>query len=100
MIKIFLAGILSLLFATLIGCKGQKVQSQWVPQTISVDGNSDDWLNMSLNFHDDPEIVYAIANTDTTLNLLLQFNSQELARKIARRGMILWLDENNSKEKN
>lgn len=96
---IFVLSILSFIFIIFIGCSEQKAQSYWLNKTISVDGNGEDWKDIPLTYNEDLMLVYGFANNDTSLNLLIRFRDPGLVHKLSRRGMTLWFNENNEKER-
>lgn len=96
--KIFLIPLI-LFMVLFVGCSSKKVESQWVDQPISIDGNGKDWEAFPLEYDEELDIVYGIVNDENSLNLLLRFRDHKLARKMNSRGVILWLDEKGKKKK-
>ena len=93
--KIFLS-ILCIAFC--IGC-GKTIDSHWKDKAIQIDGKSEDWKGIPLYYEEDQNVMYGIVNNDSTLNILIRFNDSRLAHMFSRRGMILWLNDENEKEK-
>jgi hypothetical protein len=96
---LFLLSISSLLFIFFIGCSEEEAQSCWLNKSILVDGNGKDWKDIPLTFNEDLNLIYGMANNDTSVNLMIRFSDQDLANKLSRRGMTLWLNETNEEEK-
>lgn len=84
------------------GCGGKKIQSSWKQNVIVVDGLVDDWSGYTSEYYekDDIQVLLALANDDTSLNLMFRFNDQQLARMFERRGIVFWFDGNGKKNKN
>ncbi|NOQ97869.1 MAG: hypothetical protein GQ561_06860 [Calditrichae bacterium] len=99
-VSVIFFGIIMLI--ALNGCGGEKLESQWKDAQITVDGASDDWSEYVVHYFDkeDMEIVLGIANDDTSLNLMIKFRDQRLARMFERRGVTFWFDGNDQKNKN
>lgn len=95
--KIFLF-YLSLLLVLSTGC-GEKIESTWKNQELTVDGNGQDWEGFPLQYHEDMKIVYGIVNDDATVNFMIRFNDESLARMFSMRGFTLWLNEEDEEQK-
>jgi hypothetical protein len=100
------AGIPSNILAVLLlivinGCGGEKLESQWKNEPITVDGLSDDWSEYAIHYFDkeDMQLVLGIANDDSTLNLMMKFRDQRLARMFESRGVTFWFNGDNRKDK-
>jgi len=93
-------GIIMLI--ALNGCGGEELQSERKDSPITVDGKCDDWLNLTTHYFDKEgmQIVLGIANDDISLNLMMKFRDQRLARMIDRRGVTFWFNGKNQKSKN
>jgi hypothetical protein len=78
---------------------GETIDSHWKDKPIEVDGKSEDWKGIPLYYEEDQNVIYGIVNDDSTLNILIRFNDSRLAHMFSRRGMILWLNDENEKEK-
>lgn len=86
--------ILILLSAFLISnCTSAKITSTPMAEQIIVDGNPVDWENYPAEYNEDWKIVYGVVHSESRLFLTLRFNDAPLARRLARRGFILWLDK-------
>jgi uncharacterized membrane protein YgcG len=83
------------------GCGGEKFQSHWKKSDIMVDGQVEDWTNYPVAYYekDDTRIVLGFANDDTSLNIMIRFRDHRIARLFERRGVILWFDGKNQKDK-
>ncbi len=80
------------------GC-GEKIESTWKNQELTVDGNGQDWEGFPLQYHEDMKIVYGIVNDDATVNFMIRFNDESLARMFSMRGFTLWLNEEDEEQK-
>jgi len=91
----FLASFFILII--LDGCKNELLKSEWKKSQITIDGKSDDWPDYSLKFveRDNVQAILGIINNDTSLNLMIRFRDNRLARMIEARGLVLWFDEKN-----
>lgn len=90
------------LFMVMIGgCGNKQIQSNWKQSAIVVDGQVSDWSGYSSEYYekDDIHILLAIINDDSSLNMMIRFNDQYLARMFERRGIVLWFDGNCKKDK-
>jgi uncharacterized membrane protein YgcG len=96
-IKIYLLVLLSIIIVT--ACGHEKVESQRINMPIEIDGSSEDWADYRQLFNEDWKTVYAIANDDTSISIMMQFRDDQLARKINTRGFTLWLNTEGDKTK-
>ena len=80
------------------GC-GEKIESTWKTQFLTIDGNSQDWEGLPLQYQEDMKIVYGIVNDDATVNVVIRFNDERLARMFSMRGFTLWLNDEDSENK-
>lgn len=83
----------------LSSCGGDQYDSHRLQQQITVDGNSLDWNNIPLEFLEDQPMVIGFANDDSVLYATFRFTDAALARKIHFRGVIVWLNSDNSETK-
>ncbi len=83
----------------LLSCGGQDLKSSWLGQDITVDGSSYEWENIPMSYYKSLNLMYGISNNDTSLCLLIRFNDPMLAAKISRRGMTIWFNDQDEKEK-
>ena len=95
--KLFLSLLIILFIAN--ACGGEKVESQRLKSLITIDGKSIDWTDYNQLYNEDWKIVYAIANDDTSVSIMLQFRENQLARKINNRGFTVWLNSEGNDEK-
>jgi hypothetical protein len=86
---------------TLAGCGGKTHTANWNESKIQVDGNPDDWSAYPLEVyeHDNIQMVLGLVNNDTSLDIMLKFNDARLARIFNRRGVTLWLNGADKKDK-
>jgi len=78
---------------------GEKVESQRLKSSITIDGKSIDWTDYRQFYNEDWKTVYAIANDDNSLSIMIQFREDQLARKINTRGFTIWLNSEGNEEK-
>jgi hypothetical protein len=88
-----------LLIIILSACGGERYDSQRVQQPIIVDGSTLDWNNIPLIFLEDQAMVMGFANSDSVFYAMYRFSDEILARKIHTRGVVLWFDPDDSKNK-
>lgn len=90
---------LSLVLVLTAGC-GEKIESTWKNQELTMDGDGQDWEGFPLQYNEEMKVVYGIANDDKNLNFMIRFNDPDLARMFSIRGFTLWLNnEDNEKRK-
>jgi hypothetical protein len=84
-----------------VGCGGKTIESRWNDSNITIDGNGEEWPGYSLQYSqkDDLEIVYGIANDQNNLKLMFRFHDYQLARTLNARGITIWFDEKNKKDR-
>ncbi|MEE9117208.1 MAG: hypothetical protein V3U02_01260, partial [Calditrichia bacterium] len=61
--------------------------------------NGQDWEGFPLQYQEDMKIVYGIVNDDATVNFMIRFNDESLARMFSMRGFTLWLNEEDEEQK-
>ena len=88
----------ALLLLQAIGC-GETINSTWKSQEITIDGNGDDWRGLPLQYQEDMNIVYGMVNDDKTIDFMIRFNDEKLARMFSMRGFALWVNEEDEEEK-
>jgi hypothetical protein len=98
MIIRIISSLLSLLVILTAGC-GETINSTWISQDITIDGDGDDWEGIPLQYQEDMKVVYGIANDDEVINFIIRFNDERLARLFSMRGFALWLNEEDSEDK-
>jgi len=94
----FISFLLSLVVILTTGC-GETIQSTWKTQALTIDGNSEDWEGLPLQYQEDMKIIYGIVNDNETVNFVIRFNDTNLARMFSMRGFTLWLNDENSEKK-
>jgi hypothetical protein len=102
-IRLYLTNLLIAVNTILLfnGCGGEKFQSHWKKSDIVIDGQVDDWTNYPAEYYekDESRMIVGFANDDTSLNMMIRFRDHKLARLFERRGVTLWFDGNNKKDK-
>ena len=83
----------------LMSCNNIKVQSSRVESDITIDGLGNDWDNLPLTYNEDLKLAYGFANNDSALYFMIRFRDRNLIRMLSRRGMTLWLNDQNKKDK-
>jgi hypothetical protein len=64
-----------------------------------IDGNGDDWEGLPLQYQEDMNVVYGVVNDDKTVDFMIRFNDEKLARMFSMRGFVLWLNGADEEEK-
>ena len=82
-----------------LGCKGNKIQNQWVDQEIAIDGKYADWEGINQNILEDQNIVVGMANDENNLYLMFRGNDERMARRIRMMGVTVWLNKEGKKKK-
>ena len=90
--------LLSLLSIFTIGC-GESINSNWKTQDITIDGSGEDWEGLPLQYHEDLNVVYGVVNDEKTIDFMIRFNDERLARMFSMRGFALWLNGEESQDK-
>lgn len=85
--------------AILFGCKGDKIQNQWVDREIAIDGKYADWEGIPQNILEDQNIVIGTANDDNYFYIMLRMNDERMARRIRMMGVTVWLNKDGKKKK-
>lgn len=81
------------------GCKGTKIQNQWVDQEIKIDGSYEDWEGIDQNIIEDQNIVVGLANDENNLYLMFRSNDNQMERRIRMMGVAVWLNKEGKKKK-
>ncbi len=89
---------LSLVLVLTAGC-GEKIKSTWKNQIVTIDGDGQEWENLPLQYQEDMKIIYGIVNDDVTIDFMIRFNDERLARMFSMRGFTLWLNEEGEEQK-
>ena len=87
-----------LLVLTQTGCGGYELDSLWLTKTITIDGDSSEWLG-SLYFLEDDKASVGIMNDNENLYVCLITQDPTLRRQALSRGLILWFDPTGGKDK-
>ncbi|UCE05680.1 MAG: hypothetical protein JSW07_19130, partial [bacterium] len=91
--------VLMLGLSILIGCKGNKIQNQWLDQEIVIDGKYEDWEGINQNILEDQNIVVGLANDENNLYLMFRGNDNRMERRIRMMGVTVWLNKEGKKKK-
>jgi hypothetical protein len=83
---------LLLLFSLFTGGCGEKINSTWKSQEITIDGKGEDWEGLPLQYQEDMNVVYGMVNDEKTIDFMIRFNNERLARMFSMRGFALWLN--------
>ena len=92
----------SVLFLTaliLLSSCSEKINSQWKTTAIEIDGHGQDWDGIPLQYNENMKIIYGIVNDEKALNFIIRFNDPSVARQFAARGVTLWFNDQNKKDK-
>lgn len=82
----------------LLSSCSEKINSQW-KTGIEIDGQGQDWDGVPLQYNENLKIVYGIVNNEKSLNVIVRFNDPAIARQFAMRGVTLWFNDENKKDK-
>lgn len=77
----------------------EKINASWKISPIEIDGNGQDWERYPLTYNDQTKVMYGIVHDDESLNILFRFNDPSVARIFSRRGVTLWFNNKNKKDK-
>jgi uncharacterized membrane protein YgcG len=94
----YLAVLMSMIIIATMGC-GETINSTWKSQEITIDGNGDDWEGLPLQYQEDMNVVYGMVNNENTIDFMIRFNDENLARMFSMRGFALWLNGEDDEEK-
>lgn len=94
MLRLF---VLSSLVFILASCSSTKLVSQPEKEPIVVDGYGLDWMEYKMVIDEDVQLALATVYNDSNLFLLIRFNNPQQARRMAARGLNLWLNKEKSK---
>lgn len=90
---------LGLLILVMTGCKKAiKWDSTRLDQTLTIDGNLDDW-GAEVQALNQKGLRVAVANDDAYLYLGLSTDDPAVQRQVISRGLIVWLDAGGGKKK-
>lgn len=84
---------------SLLSSCGVKINSQWKTTAIEIDGHGQDWDGIPLQYNENMKIIYGIVNDEKALNFIIRFNDPSVARQFAMRGVTLWFNDENKKDK-
>ncbi|OQX87243.1 hypothetical protein B6D60_04340 [candidate division KSB1 bacterium 4484_87] len=91
--------VLFLILINISGCKNQELMNQWKPNELKIDGSDADWQNVPLFMDEDMNIAFGSANDDENEYLIIKIGDVQLARRIQRMGVTVWLSREGKKEK-
>lgn len=87
-------------FFIFVGCRDQEIKSTWLNDDISIDGIIEDWKDIPRIYEEDLKIMLSVSNNHDDLILMYCFNDPVFARMIVGRGVTIWFNDENKKEKN
>ena len=90
---IFIKIAATILLLSLISCGSDDVESSRVSNEIIVDGLSNDWSDLKINYNEDLDIAFGVANSDTSLFFMIRFKDERFARMMTMRGFTIWFDD-------
>jgi hypothetical protein len=100
-LQILLVAIL-LAFVLLIGlfstCKKERLDSKWLSDTISIDGNDDEWQN-AMTYLKDKDLNIGLFNDQDNLYLCLVVWNDKTQSRLVRHGLTVWFDNNGGTDK-
>lgn len=84
----------------IFGCDAKELKNQWVDQPIAIDGDCKDWESFELQFFEEENLMMGSLNDAENIYIMFRYTDQQLARKIQRMGVTVWLDREGKKQKN
>lgn len=87
-----------LMIFSLIGCNELELKSQWLNREITIDGNSEDWLDTTMYFREE-DVSIGLFNDDDFLYLCLTSKNANIRSQVMGRGLKIWFDPKGGKEK-
>ncbi len=87
-----------LLVLTQTGCGEYQLDSLWLSKSITIDGDSSDWLG-SLYYLEDDKASIGIMNDSENLYVCLITQDPTFRRQALSMGLILWFDPTGGKDK-
>ncbi len=70
-----------------------KIKSAWLSTAVEIDGADRDWTDVKVTKIKSLDAALRMANQDSTLYILVQFNRPETAGKALMGGMTIWFDK-------
>ena len=80
----------------LSACSRLEIQSTFRNQPMTIDGNSEDWADVPLLYNKVPPLMFGAVNDSSSLELVLVFRDESLARMMISRGFSIWFDDDES----
>ncbi len=90
--KILLTGLIIPVILTISGC-GKSIDSHWVPDTILIDGNDQEWRNSQI-VPKDEKFAFGFLNDADKIYLSFRTAEQSAILRILRLGITIWIDPN------
>jgi hypothetical protein len=84
-------GWLLILFAV-GGCTANKVAGHWRDQGVAADGDDREWREAPQYYDSDRQLVIRVTNDATIISLCLATGQADLAQRLLRGGLTVWLD--------
>ena len=94
----------SILFIAIVslvlnGCKDLELDGHYVDPSISIDGNRSDWESVPIVFDDEISTAFGVCHDNENLYILFSFNEPMWARLIQAKGVKIWINSHNKKDK-
>lgn len=87
------------LFLIIFSCKTKQIETQWTDKPITIDGDYSDWEGVPLEYFEDQNIILGAVNDNENLYIMFRFSDYNMAKRIQRMGITLWLDKEGEKNK-
>lgn len=97
--KSFILIILPLALSFLTSCNSKELKNQWAEKSLTIDGNYDDWEGHDLHYFEDQNLMIGTLNDTENIYMMVRFSDMQLARKINRHGVTIWVDKQGKKKK-
>jgi hypothetical protein len=91
--------ILPLALSFLMSCNSKELKNQWAEKSLIIDGNFDDWEGYDLRYFEDENLIMGTLNDFENVYMMVRFTNMQLARKINRHGVTIWIDKQGKKKK-
>ena len=81
------------------GCGDMKIESTWMQNPITLDGDGFEWPASGLVYVEDIRGVIGASNSDSVLSVMFRFRDDRTARKAMMGGVTVWWSRSGEKSK-
>lgn len=75
------------------------IKNDWKDGEIVIDGKLEDWQKVKQGYIEEIKTAFATVNDDKNMFVMIRFTDPKLADRILKRGISLWLDKEDGKNK-